>query len=808
MIIGFDIQSLQSTSKNRGIGRYNYNLLYNILKLDKQNFFKLFFNGNYNDAIPIEEQQNVELIKVDYLKSESEKHRTVNHLVQFIKYLKSDLDLLVCLSTFEGWPLNNSIINPYSNRLNCFLATIVFDFIPLHYPNFYLNPNPVFKDAIYKRLRTLYHSDILLCISEWTRADVINLLKINPDRVVNIRGGISGDFGYVENLPNKSIQSLKRKFQINEKFILYVAGIEFRKNIEKSIIAFSKLGLLLKNLSFVIVCHINDLDKKRLQELSNKHNVGDKVIFTGYISDSEINILYNSCDAFVFPSLMEGLGLPILEAMACRAPVIGSNTSSMREIIGDSEFMFNPENENEITLLMRKIISDQEFKNRAKQNSQKQYLLFSWVQSAKKTLAAFQSLDKKSAYEKNGNSIKKPRIAFFSPLPPKKSGISYYSATLLPFLSKYWDIDIFVDSGYICDDPFLTSNFKIYSYLDFEQINKQKAYDEIIYQIGNSDNHTYIFDMLKKYPGVVVLHDVFLSGIMYWQTVRLGKMNEFIEEAMYSHGNYGKVLVEKAQKNLISWDKVIRDLQMNKRVLDQATKVIIHSKWDKEQILKNYPELSSKIFMVHQFAPLRISYNKDEIKEKLGFAKNDFLICSFGFVAPTKKIDSVLKNIANFLKKTHNAIYVLVGESDNTYGQTIKKLVYDLHIENKVVFTEFIDETKYMMYIDACDVCISLRKDARAGTSAAVNHALGAGLPTIISDEDLFFDFPNDVVIKLLPKNEDQLSNILEKLYNDPKSCQILSEKSKKFIQDNLSIDSCVEKYVSIINNKILHTDN
>ena len=90
----------------------------------------------------------------------------------------------------------------------------------------------------------------------------------------------------------------------------------------------------------MIVCKISEYDRHRLTNLVRELGIEQNTVFTGYVSDKTLNMLYNCCDVFLFPSLYEGLGIPILEAMQCHAPVISSNTSSMIELVGDSEFLF------------------------------------------------------------------------------------------------------------------------------------------------------------------------------------------------------------------------------------------------------------------------------------------------------------------------------------------------------------------------------------------------------------------------------------------------------------------------------------
>jgi glycosyltransferase involved in cell wall biosynthesis len=308
-----------------------------------------------------------------------------------------------------------------------------------------------------------------------------------------------------------------------------------------------------------------------------------------------------------------------------------------------------------------------------------------------------------------------------------------------------------------------------------------------------------MFEMLKKHPGVAVIHDVFLGGVIYWMTARKGKLEEFIDEVIYSHGEKGKSLVEKAKKNLIPWDHLIWNLPINKRIVDNATHVIVHSKWDKENITNLYPHLSEKISVIHQFAPIREFSRTDDKKTQLGFSKDDFLVCSFGFVVTTKKIDSIIKNIKKFLDVNPNAKYVIVGELDNNYGEIVKQAITNLNLSEKIIITGFIDETLYKKYLAACDVCISLREKTRAGTSASINHSLGIGIPTIISDVEPFNEFPNDVVLKIKPSDEQNLSKILDELYKNSDIRHMLGKKAKEFVEKNLSKDVCVEKYISIL---------
>jgi len=793
--IGYDLQALQTeNARNRGIGRYTENVINAIFCNDLKNHYKLFLNGNYHDKVKISTNDNCEIINIDYIQPNDFEH-IENNLIQFLTFRNHNLDILHILSPFEGYPNQLPVINPYLEKLQTTICSTIYDLIPLNFSEHYFSDSN-YKKWYFRQLKTIYDSDLLFAISEATRRDIINLLSINPSKVINIEGASAGPFYKIDDFPTKQIEKLRKKFGIKKRFVLYTGGIDFRKNIEKSIIAFSKIKKeFLENVSYVIVCKILENDKKRLFELAKEYKVEENLVLTGFVSDDELNLLYNACDLFIFPSLMEGFGLPILEAMKCGAPIIGSNTSSIPELIEDEEFLFDPNNEEKIALAINKMLSNEQLRKKSATHSLNKSKNYSWDKVAKKIIQSYNLLPKEII--ENPKNLKKPKIAYFTPLPPQKSGIADYNATLLPFLAKYLDIDLFIDD-YSCSDPFLTNNFNIYSYFDFEKISKIKSYDEVLYHFGNSDYHSYMFDMLKKQPGIVVLHDIYLSGVIFWNTGRLGKIDEFVNEVTYSHGEYGKKLADKAKKNLISWEKLIWELPVNKRVLDNATHIIVQSNWDKENILKLYPQLKNKISIVNHFSRPLLRDNKNQ-KDDLGFSQEQFLICTFGFVVKTKKLDSILENIKPFLEKT-NSKFVVVGDLEDAYSKHIQKLVNDLNLSKSVIFTGYASEIDYIRYMKNCDVAIQLRSNIRGGGSGSVSRAVGAGIPTIISDLEPFEIFPDDIVIKIKPEDEKSLSKILDELYQNPEKRTQMGKKARKFIEDNLSVESCAKQYISVFN--------
>jgi glycosyltransferase involved in cell wall biosynthesis len=123
------------------------------------------------------------------------------------------------------------------------------------------------------------------------------------------------------------------------------------------------------------------------------NNLQDKVIFCGYLEDEILPVLYSGCDAFVYPSLYEGFGLPPLEAMSCKAPVITSNLTSIPEVTGDAAILINPHNVDELEHSLVTLLNDEILKANLRERGYLRSLEFTWRKTAQNTLTAYKSLD-------------------------------------------------------------------------------------------------------------------------------------------------------------------------------------------------------------------------------------------------------------------------------------------------------------------------------------------------------------------------------------------------------------------------------
>ncbi len=247
----------------------------------------------------------------------------------------------------------------------------IHDFIPIYYPNVAKHQNIYYKYIMPVLIKRAYK---IICISENTKKDLISLYNVDVDKVKVIYNG------YDENLfNNKGInEEVIKKYKLNKPYMVMVGAGYSHKNLEVVIEAFKSLKE--EKLELVIVGGNSDYIVK-LKELVKKYQL-ENIIFTGYVPDKDLKDLYGNSEAFLYPTLYEGFGLPILEAQACGTAVICSNNSSLPEVYGNSAISFNPEDVNSVKDAIKILIKDNELRGKLIKEGYKNIKRFSWGKTA------------------------------------------------------------------------------------------------------------------------------------------------------------------------------------------------------------------------------------------------------------------------------------------------------------------------------------------------------------------------------------------------------------------------------------------
>ena len=225
-----------------------------------------------------------------------------------------------------------------------------------HFPQFF---HPVEVARMRKLVRwTARKADHILTVSEFSAADIVKRFGVSREKMTVTYQAASPDFHPRDK--KTSQEHLARAYRIHAPFILYVGRIQARKNLPRLVEAYARIRQQGAGVQLVIVGKKDwqsELLLKKVRELGLDSNV----IFTGFVSFSDLPLFYGAAEAFVFPSFFEGFGLPVIESMASGVPTITSYGSSLQEVAGDGALLIDPSDTNSIATAMEKVLSDQGF---------------------------------------------------------------------------------------------------------------------------------------------------------------------------------------------------------------------------------------------------------------------------------------------------------------------------------------------------------------------------------------------------------------------------------------------------------------
>jgi len=230
----------------------------------------------------------------------------------------------------------------------------------------------------------------IIAITESTKKDIINILHINPDKIEVIYESVAERYKPITD--QQRIENLKHKFNISKPYLLYVGQWRQHKNVVRLIRAFNSL-LRRYQLDYQLVL-AGKIDSECPEVLTTIQQLGltSNVVLTGYIPDSDLPLLYNGAEVFVFPSLYEGFGLPPLEAMACGTPVVSSQASCMPEVLGDAVHYFDPLNIESMVQKIMEVTGNYSLKQNLRKAGFKQVKKYSFDLMAKQTLEVYRNV--------------------------------------------------------------------------------------------------------------------------------------------------------------------------------------------------------------------------------------------------------------------------------------------------------------------------------------------------------------------------------------------------------------------------------
>ncbi len=366
------------------------------------------------------------------------------------------------------------------------------------------------------------------------------------------------------------------------------------------------------------------------------------------------------------------------------------------------------------------------------------------------------------------------RVAFFSPLPPAKSGIADYSAALLEPLRRIVEVDTF------------TSRTPDYD---------PKRYDIAVYQIGNNPHHIVPYEMALQYPGVAVLHEANLHHLIADITIRRNDWPAYLRDVEYDGGGaalaYAKRYVATLERGP-DYDGV----PMLRRIAERSRAIIVHSAYVGHQIQEIHPR--TRIASIWHGAWLH-NPDRNAWRQRLGLDETVPLIGIFGFLKPYKRIAQSLRAFRRLLRVQPAAKMILVGEPHPELE--IGSLIESLDLASSVRVLGFTPIQDFDGYIGACDVVLNLRYPTVGESSGTLLRALGAGRPVVVSDVGSFSEYPDDVVLKtpVDSTEEDHIFGYLDHLVSNPAFARQLGKHAREWVAKWCSWDVVACNYADFL---------
>lgn len=367
------IDAFEANLNNKvGMGNYADNLIRALALIDSKNAYTLYV-------------KNLSVLN-NYIQKTNFKYKKLTSplIRSFWSQCRIPLELMLKKPDILHLPTGHKV--PF----NCPRHTVVtiHDLAFIEFPGY-------FEESVkWRCLRFTKHAILkaqrIIAISESTKKDILNYYNVDEQKVEVIYHGVEDVFKPIQD--KQSIDLVCKKYGINFPFILFIGVLQPRKNISRLILAFKQVLDSGKGNMQLVIAGNKGWMYEDIFNTAQQAGITDRIIFTGYTPKSDVICLLNAAKVFVLPSLSEGFGLPILEAMACGVPVVSSNVSSMSEIVKDAGILVDPYNKHDIAQALLDIINNRQLADNLIKKGFKVAQSFTWEKTARKTLKLYESM--------------------------------------------------------------------------------------------------------------------------------------------------------------------------------------------------------------------------------------------------------------------------------------------------------------------------------------------------------------------------------------------------------------------------------
>ena len=380
MLIGMDARF--AVSNRRGIGNYVLQLIRNLSKIDNMNRYILYVDNDDRENV-FPKQENFRIRKL------SPSNYILWEQISLPMWAKRDnVDILHC-------PGNTAPV-----YLDAQIKLVVSLMDVMYLKSFSVLAK---SESLYQRMGRTYRKMLvpriieraskIITISNFSKDDILSHFQgLKHHQIVVTYLAVDDKFHLVDRNDIKA--RIKAKLRIEGKYILSLGGSDPRKSTELVIEKFIELKDEGRIEEKLVIVGIPNWRRTKFCKMVKESRYSRDIIFTDFVAEGDLVLLYNGATVFLYPSLYEGFGIPPLEAMACGVPVISSDRTSIPEIVGDAALLINPTDGEELKKELTNVLNNESLRNELTTRGYKQPKKFSWRKTAEETLGVYESVYK------------------------------------------------------------------------------------------------------------------------------------------------------------------------------------------------------------------------------------------------------------------------------------------------------------------------------------------------------------------------------------------------------------------------------
>lgn len=687
-------------------------------------------------------------------------------------------DVLHVASPYElSVPIRRILPDAFRGRL----VVTLFDLISEVLADPYLS-DPGLRRRYRARHELVRQADLVLAISRSTARDAVRFLGFPRETT-------SGN-ERLRVVPLAPAAAFRPGSSAREPFVLYTGGTDHRKNVEGLLDGWGRVpAAVRRNWKLVLACSVKPSERNHYEVTAERLGFADDLRITGWLPEPELVRLTQTASLVVWPSLYEGFGLPIAEALACHTPVIGASTSSTPELLPE-DALFDPSDPDSIATAISTALDDDAVRDRLA-NHARLTPRRTYHDVARETLAGYRRLRSRSpltgaagARSRHSSSRGQRRLAFVTPLPPVPGGVSDYSFRLLDELVEAHPdltVDAYVDGPPHERNAVLAAKappgVTVRPVASFDRVEALVGrYDACVISLGNSEYHTGGLALLARRPGATVIaHDVRLTNLhrfAQWQHPG-GLQGGTFRTSLHS-------MYPGLPEDLGAGDSLLHDdaerwgVFMARDAIAASARYLVTS-----DFALDLARLDARPVDRHRLAVLPFSVGNVPLREPTSVRDRPHppLVASFGVVNDLKQSDVLVDAFTLVRNEVTDAQLVFVGPVGEQEARRLARAGVEL--------TGALPDESYRAWLDRAWVAVQLRSTTHGESSAAVGDCLTAGVPTIVSALGAARDLPDEAVTKVdAAADAETLADTIIGLLRSAERRQALQEGARRYAAD------------------------